>query len=244
MADMIREAIILAGGKGTRLQNVVKNVPKPLAPVSGEPFLNYLIRYLQRQGIERVILSVGYMYEKIMQTYGHSFNGVEVDYSVEHSPLGTGGAIAKAIGKTREGNALILNGDSFMAFNLADFEKEYERVCRDNPSLKYPVLMLLKELHSVDRYGSVLLEKNRIISFEEKTFREQALINAGVYLFDRRLFLEGMFCGRFSFEKDFLEKRVDEGIIFGMSGEGYFIDIGVEEDYFRAQNELKQEIEK
>ena len=120
----IKEAIILAGGKGTRLQSVVSNVPKPMALIGDKPFLMLLLQYLQLQGIEKVVLSVGYMYEIIQETFGESFNGLSISYSIESEPLGTGGAIAKAMTMVESQSVLVLNGDSFIKINLEEIERK------------------------------------------------------------------------------------------------------------------------
>ena len=239
MADLtkkIKEAIVLAGGKGTRLQSVVSNVPKPMAPISEKPFLALLLQYLQSQGIEKVVLSVGYMYEIIQETFGNSFNGLAISYSVETEPLGTGGGIAKAMTMTDGENVLVLNGDSFIKVELEEIEKHIP--CSKNESL-----LVLKEMRNVSRYGSVVLENDVITAFEEKQFKEKALINAGVYVLNKDIFKDKHLPEKFSFEKDFLEKEVEKGNLKGIVTNGYFIDIGVPEDYQKAQIELVKEIE-
>lgn len=242
MADLnvnkiVKEAIILAGGKGTRLQSVVSQVPKPMALIGDQPFLSLLLKYLQKQGIERVVLSVGYMYEKIQEAYGNEFNGISISYSIEDEPLGTGGAIAKAMSFTKSENILVLNGDSFIKFDLAE-------ICNNIPHAENQSLLVLKEMYKVDRYGSVVLEDNVISDFEEKQYKETALINAGVYILNRNVFNGKGLPEKFSFEKDFLEKEVKNKSLFGIVINGYFIDIGIPEDYLRAQTELEKEINK
>lgn len=239
MADLtkkIKEAIVLAGGKGTRLQSVVSNVPKPMAPIGEKPFLALLLQYLQSQGIEKVVLSVGYMYEIIQETFGNSYNGLVISYSVETEPLGTGGAIAKAMTMTEGENVLVLNGDSFIKVELEEIEKHIP--CSKNESL-----LVLKEMRNISRYGSVVLENDVITAFEEKQFKEKALINAGVYVLNKDIFKDKHLPEKFSFEKDFLEKEVEKGNLKGIVTNGYFIDIGVPEDYQKAQIELVKEIE-
>ena len=116
----IKEAIILAGGKGTRLKSLVADIPKPLAPINNIPFLTILIRYLKTQGIQRVILSVGYKWELIKNEYGNKFEDIDIYYSIEETPLGTGGGIAKALKMANSKNVLILNGDSFCKIDIED----------------------------------------------------------------------------------------------------------------------------
>lgn len=244
MADEIRitEAVILCGGMGTRLRGVVKDVPKPLADIAGEPFLSLVLRYLKSQGIERVVLAAGYMHEKIESVYGNGFEGLEIDYSVESSPLGTGGAMAKALRKVRSDYALVANGDSVIRFDLCKAEKQFSEAAKQTDFAPETVLFVLKQMQNVDRYGAVVLENGRIKAFEEKSFREKCLINAGVYILSSRIFESKAQDEPFSFEKDFLEPKVKEGFFHGTVSEGFFIDIGIPEDYARAQRELKQNL--
>ncbi|MDR1847778.1 MAG: nucleotidyltransferase family protein [Bacteroidales bacterium] len=226
---MITEALILAGGFGTRLNSVVKDVPKPLAPVNGTPFLTILIRYLASQGIKRIILSTGYKYELIQSLYGSNYEGLEIVYAVEKEPLGTGGAIAYGLSFAQTDRVLVTNGDSIIRFSLCDMAKE--------PLADNEILMLLKPMKDFDRYGSVQVDEKRVTAFAEKSFVSSGLINSGVYLLHRNLFSD---CNmhKFSFETDFLEKRVGEGLFRYLICEGYFIDIGIPEDYAAAQQTL------
>lgn len=232
----IKEAIILAGGKGTRLQSVVSNVPKPMALIGEKPFLMLLLQYLQSQGIEKVVLSVGYMYEIIQETFGNTFNGLSISYSIESEPLGTGGAIAKAMTMVESQSVLVLNGDSFIKIDLEEIERKI-------PTSENHSLLVLKEMNNVSRYGSVVLKDEVITAFEEKQFKEKALINAGVYVLNKDIFKDKNLPEKFSFEKDFLEKEVEKENLRGIITNGYFIDIGVPEDYQKAQIELVEQIE-
>ncbi|MBP1644578.1 MAG: hypothetical protein H6Q16_153 [Bacteroidetes bacterium] len=229
----INEVIILAGGQGTRLKSVVADIPKPLAPVNNIPFLTYLIRFLKNQGIRHIVLSVGYRWEMIKEIYGNSFEGVEISYAVEETPLGTGGGIALAMDKTKEEDVLILNGDSFIDFDL----KEFYEFHRAN---KATISFVLKEMTDFDRYGSVDVNDNKITAFCEKKFISRGLINAGVYIAKRNIFKEMNHGNKFSFENDYLEKKVNEGLFFGYTAKGYFIDIGIPEDYYKAQKDFKE----
>ena len=237
MADIneINEAIILCGGKGTRLKEVVNDVPKPLAPIDGIPFLSILMKYLKAQGIERVILATGYMHEKIENLYGNCYEGMEIVYSIEHNPLGTGGAIAKALRKIKSENVLVLNGDSVIKFQLNEIKKQFSEI-------KFHSLLILKPMERVERYGAVKTFENRVTAFEEKSFKEQCLINTGVYILNKEIFNDKAENEVFSFEKDFLEKEVEKGSLFGMECKGFFIDIGVPEDYAAAQNNLIKQL--
>ena len=226
-----KEAIILAGGLGTRLKGVISDMPKPMAPVANQPFLKYIFDYLKQQGIERVILSVGYKYELIEDFFGNNYEGLELVYSTENEPLGTGGGIRLAVDKLNGGQAFIINGDTFFDVNLLEFEKV---AITENSDL----CLALKPMQSFDRYGSVSLQGSRIISFKEKQFMQEGLINGGVYWFQKSL-LEAFKSGeKFSFEQDLMEKQVDQKIISGFISDTYFIDIGIPEDYAQANKDF------
>ncbi|MBO7180274.1 MAG: nucleotidyltransferase family protein [Bacteroidales bacterium] len=244
MADIneINEAIILCGGKGTRLKEVVNDVPKPLAPIDGIPFLSILMKYLKAQGIERVILATGYMHEKIENLYGNCYEGMEIVYSIEHNPLGTGGAIANALRKIKSENVLVLNGDSVIKFQLNEIKKQFDEIKKQFSEIKNHSLLILKPMERVERYGAVKTFENRVTAFEEKSFKEQCLINTGVYILNKEIFSDKAENEVFSFEKDFLEKEVENRSLFGIECKGFFIDIGVPEDYAAAQNNLIKQL--
>ncbi len=226
------EAIVLAGGLGSRLRSVVTDVPKPMAPISGKPFLYYLLRWLEKNGITRVILSVGYKWETIVNRFGDSFNSIDLAYSVEDSPLGTGGAIALAMKKLKGEQFFMINGDTLFNVNLsllADFHK------KGNHDLS----IMLKQMSDFDRYGTVETdENNRITCFNEKAPCGEGLINGGIYIADKSIGNYFPDSDKFSFEKDFLEKNIGRLIFGGLASDEYFIDIGIPEDYKKAQTEL------
>jgi D-glycero-alpha-D-manno-heptose 1-phosphate guanylyltransferase len=230
----MREAIILAGGFGTRLRQVVSEVPKPMAPVNGRPFLEYVFDYLKKYGIEHAVLSVGFMADPIRQHFGAEFNGISVGYALEHEPLGTGGAIKLAMDVCTSDHVLVLNGDTLFDVNLTAFERFH----KENEA---EVSIALRHLSHVDRYGTVKVnEEQRITGFAEKSaVTGEGYINGGIYLIDRRMFKELIFPDKFSVEKDFFELYYERLRMFGFASDSYFIDIGIPEDYQRAQNELK-----
>lgn len=246
MANMneINEAIILCGGMGTRLKEVVNDVPKPLAPIDGIPFLSILMKYLKIQGLKRIILATGYMHEKIENLYGNLYEGMEILYSVEQEPLGTGGAIAKALKEVNGENILVLNGDSVIKFEFDRIKNHFFEIKKENHEIKFPSLLVLKPMDNVERYGAVNTKDGRVIAFEEKSFKEKCLINTGVYILDKEVFSDKEDGAKFSFEKDFLEKEVKLGNLFGIECNGFFIDIGVPEDYAAAQNNLIKQLNK
>lgn len=233
MSVEIKEAIILAGGLGTRLQGVVKDLPKPMAPVNGRPFLTYILDYLIDYEYERVVLSVGYLYEKIVDYFGKRYKALEIDYAVEEEPLGTGGGILFAMSKCKSDNVLVLNGDTLFKADFAEFEQFHA----DQESL---LSIVLRQVPDTSRYGGVSVDDNgRIVQFTEKTNAAGAgLINGGIYLINKQLFQKFTFPSKFSFEKDLMEKYYLQEPFYGIPSDGYFIDIGIPEDYSRAQQEL------
>lgn len=232
---MITTAIILAGGFGTRLQSVVSDLPKPMAPVNGEPFLNYQLNYLKHYDIKKVILSLGYLPEKIKDFYGGNFNGLEIDYVIEKEPLGTGGGIRLALEKCGEEKTFVLNGDSFFDVDLTKFYKLHSQ---NNSEIS----LALRNVSNAERYGTIEKDKdNRIISFKEKSaLAKEGIINGGVYILDKKIFFNSTPSNKnFSIEKDFFEIQLQSLQITGFEFDGYFIDIGIPEDYTKAQHDLK-----
>lgn len=230
---MTKEAIILAGGFGTRLQGVVKDLPKPMAPVNGRPFLTYILDYLIDYQYNKVVLSVGYLHEKIEEFFGTHYKSLEIDYAVETEPLGTGGGILFAMSKCATDNVLVINGDTMFKVDLDAFEHFHQ----EKNSL---LSIVLREVEDVSRYGSVTISKDNLIAlFAEKqvTFG-RGYINGGVYLINRKLFEKYPQPQKFSFEKDLMTKFYTQELFYAMPSDGYFIDIGIPEDYARAQQEL------
>ncbi len=233
---MITTAIILAGGFGTRLQSVVSEVPKPMAPVAGHPFLEYLLAYARKQGIQKAVLSVGYKYEVIEKHFGAEWRGLDIEYAVERSPLGTGGAIWNALSFCDHETVVVLNGDSL-------FEVDIPSLYKVKQQKKADMVLSLRAMENFDRYGVVEVNKEgRILEFKEKTFREAGLINGGVYCFDTEWALGLGLSGRFSFEKAVLEQELSSSNFYGYISDGYFIDIGIPEDYDRAQITFKEKL--
>lgn len=231
---MIKEAIILAGGFGTRLRESLPDLPKSMAPVNGRTFLFYLINYLRSQGIEKIIFSLGFKHE-IIETYlNANFSTLDFECVIEREPLGTGGAILASCYKVSERTVLIVNGDTIFKIDLQKAITEHNKHQSD-------CTLLLKPMENFDRYGVVELnEDDSIKSFKEKQFYKSGLINGGVYIVNTEQLLAEEMPARFSFEKDYLEKYSDTRRIYGSVQNGYFIDIGIPEDYLRVQHELKQ----
>ena len=232
---MINTAVILAGGFGTRLQSVVSNIPKPMAPINDLPFLHYQLNYLKHFGIKNVIFSVGYLAENIKNYFGNNFNELEIEYVLEKTPLGTGGGIRLALQQSEENLVLVLNGDSFFDINLNQF---YNYHINEDAQIS----LALREVDDASRYGTIVKnEHNTIISFQEKNNLSQpGIINGGVYIIDSSLYLKHTPAEKnFSIEKDFFEKQLSNLSIKGFQFNGYFIDIGIPEDYQKAQHDFK-----
>lgn len=225
-----KQAIILAGGLGTRLRSVVNELPKCMAPVAGRPFLFYVINELAVQGVTDFIFSLGYKHEVIeeyLQTY---FPTLRYDVVIEDEPLGTGGAIQLACKKANTENIIVTNGDTLFKTNL-------DELFAFHTSKKATCTLALKPMQDFDRYGSVELDTdNKISSFKEKQHYTSGLINGGTYILNVPHFLNQHFPAKFSFEKDFLEKQ-EQGL-YGCVQYGYFIDIGIPEDYAKAETDL------
>lgn len=226
-----REAIILVGGKGTRLQSVSGDLPKPMMPVCGRPFLAYLLQKLITAGIQRTILSAGYRHEVISSYFGNSFEGMSLTYCVEETPLGTGGALAEALCLTSEQNLLVLNGDSYVDVDIAAVFKHHAEHLAD-------ITIVLKQLDDCSRFGTVTVRNNRIVSFREKGVSGSGQINSGIYVVNRRI-VEVLPGGLvFSFETDVLEKLVTTKMVLPYFSDAFFIDIGTPDDYKRAELEF------
>lgn len=219
------EAIILAGGFGTRLRSVVADLPKPMAPINGKPFLEILLDDLGKKEIDKIVLAVGYKKEIIKNYFKDRYKNIEILYSEEAEPLGTGGAIKKALKLVEEEQIFIINGDTF--FDV-DYKEMFEFHCINDSQLTLAV----KKMEKFDRYGSIKIQQKKIISFEEKKYVEEGYINGGVYLINKNIFKE-IEEETFSFEKNILENKNFYIQKWAYFSDGYFIDIGIPEDYSR-----------
>jgi D-glycero-alpha-D-manno-heptose 1-phosphate guanylyltransferase len=227
--------IILAGGLGTRLRSVVSDLPKCMAPVNGKPFLAYVIDHFQQQGINDFIFSLGYKHEIIIAylnklTTHHSL--LTFQYSIEEEPLGTGGAIKKACTFAGNKNVFVTNGDTLFKADVSsiqNFHLQKNAECT----------LALKPMKNFDRYGVIELNEDASVkSFHEKKQYKQGLINGGLYILNIERFLSKSLPEKFSFETAYLEKFYTQNNMYGLVQDEYFIDIGIPEDYARAQSEL------
>jgi D-glycero-alpha-D-manno-heptose 1-phosphate guanylyltransferase len=223
------EAIILAGGFGTRLQPVINDIPKPMAPVLGRPFLDIALTHLSQKGFKKIILSTGYLSEKISAYFGSEFKGMSIKYVVDEQPLGTGGAIKEALRFTEDDHTYVMNGDTFLDL---DFE-EVERVW----GLEKSSIILGKYLDDTSRYGVIEIDDSGYIRFKEKTKNNPGIINVGCYVFSKSILNDFPKKNSFSIEKDFFE-TMKAGSVKLLLTKNFFIDIGIPEDYKNSQKLL------
>ena len=227
-AGRAREAVVLAGGFGTRLAHVVPDVCKPMAPVAGEPFLRRVLDQLDAAGFARVVIADGYRREQIESYFMGTYRGLEVDYSPEDSPLLTGGAVRRALRMCTRPEVFVLNGDTWLD---VDFD-EMEASLAAHPGAR--CCIAAKRMERFDRYGTLdVAPDGRVRAFREKAPCDEGLINGGTYLIRRGALEAGP--DVFSLENDWFARVVAEGALVACGTEGGFIDIGVPEDYERAQ---------
>jgi D-glycero-alpha-D-manno-heptose 1-phosphate guanylyltransferase len=220
-----QEAIILAGGFGTRLRAVVSDVPKPLAPVGGRPFLHWLLDGLARQGLRRVVLATGYMGDVVQDMLGEAHAGMALVHAREEAPLGTGGALWAALKHVAGERAFVLNGDTWLGAPLAPLAAEAPAA---------DLTLAVRPVEDRARYGSVRVAGNRIEGLEEKGPSGPGLVNAGVYVARRDLPAKRPMPGAFSLEAQVLAKPGDLDLRAHVT-EATFLDIGTPEDFARAQ---------
>ena len=226
----IRKAVVLAGGRGERLQSVVPDLPKPMAPVGGRPFLEYILDRLVDAGVTDVIISVGYKAEVIQAHFGPAYRALQIRYSRESHPLGTGGAMALALKGEDSSPALILNGDTLVDIDYPALMAWYAQTPAQ-------VAIVLRHVPDVSRFGAVVLVGERVVEFQEKGQEGPGLVNAGVYVVRPEVFSQYGKGAHFSFETDILQPYCRELELRAFVTAGYFIDIGTPGDYERAQIE-------
>lgn len=226
------QAIILVGGFGTRLQSVVPDVPKPMAPIQDKPFLAYLLDMLHAQGVRHVIFSVHYLREIIEQYFKNQYRDITIHYAVESTPLGTGGAMKHAMQYVNPAQPVwVLNGDTYVEFDAQAMWSAHQAHAAS-------LTMALRQVSDCARYGKVVVHEETIIGFAEKGEAGFGLINAGVYLLNPAIFDLYPLPQQFSFEQDFMIPHVQTLKPTAYLADGYFIDIGIPEDYARAFTDL------
>jgi D-glycero-alpha-D-manno-heptose 1-phosphate guanylyltransferase len=227
------QAIVLAGGLGTRLRSVVTELPKPMAPVAGRPFLAWILDRLAQGGFERVVLAVGYRHEAIVQHFGHVYLGMRLDYSVEEQTLGTGGAIRLAADRIASWPVFVLNGDTFL-------ELDYRAMLDAHLQGSERMSLAVCQVADAGRYGGLDLEDGHVRGFREKGSSGPGVINAGTYLLSQAVLDRIPRDEPFSFEQQLLVPGIGTIRPAAFATDGLFIDIGVPEDYARAQQLFAQ----
>lgn len=226
------KAIILCGGLGTRLRSVVSEVPKSMAPINGRPFLEYQLNNLKEAGVDTVIFAVGYKKEFIEDYFGNKYRGMNLLYSEEDKPLGTGGALKKAFKLLDEDRAIMMNGDNYVD---VDYKKLYQQHLDNNMA----VTIVVKPMEDFDRYGNVIVENNRVKQFIEKQPTKKGLISVGCLIVNKNIFDNTNLGEEFSIEKDYLMQYAGKVPMGYFIYDGYFIDIGRPDDYFAFENYIK-----
>lgn len=219
---------ILAGGLGTRLRGVVNDRPKVLADVGGRPFLSYWLETLAVQGFQEVVVCAGYLADQVERCLGSTFGPLQLRYSVETQPLGTGGALRLAAPHFNTPQVMVLNGDSFCEVDLAGFWKAHlER--------RSPASLVLRYEEDTRRFGRVTMTPDgRLENFLEKSdVVRPGWINAGIYLLPTEWISQIPVNQTVSLERDLLPRWLPEGIS-GFPSAGRFIDIGTPESFARA----------
>ena len=227
-------AIILAGGLGTRLRGVAPGLPKVMAEINGKPFITYLLDQLAEAEIERVIISTGYIAEIIEETVGSSYKEIQINYSREESPLGTGGAL-KLAGQTVDSKwCLVMNGDSYTKFDPI-------LLLMNHKKSDASITIVIKKIEDCSRYGSIEMNaEHEIVQFREKgSAAGPGLMNAGVYLMEMGILDKIPDKTPCSLEYDFFPTVIGKGI-YGYEAEGKFIDIGTPESYAKAEAFFEQ----
>ena len=226
-------AVILAGGMGTRLREVVADRPKVMAEVNNRPFITYLLDQLAAADIANVVLCTGYMADQVSTVLGDCYRGMQLCYSVEPSPLGTGGAIRLAIPLFSSFPILVLNGDSYFDMNLLSFASKHSESGAKGS-------LALATVVDVSRYGAVeIAADNAITRFEEKGNRQgSGLINAGIYLLEQASVEAMPPDSAVSIEREIFPALIGQGL-YGFPQSGKFLDIGVPADYRAAADFFK-----
>lgn len=225
------EAIILAGGLGTRLRSRISDLPKSMAPVGGRPFLRILLDQLLDQGCQRIILSVGYRRQAILDAFGETYRGLQLHYVVEEAPLGTGGAIRFALQHTQNPFALVLNGDTYL-------DSDFSAMLLGHAAANRPITMAVTRVDEMARYGGVVIRDGRVAGFIEKGRTGPGWINGGAYVMNRSFpWSEGL-PSSFSFESDVLARSLNDLQPAAFPCRGQFLDIGTPDDLDRAQTVL------
>lgn len=242
------QAIILAGGFGTRLKSLVDNVPKPMAEIAGRPLLGWLLEYLQSQGITEAVLCLHHLPETVQNYFGNQFGCVKLHYSIEEIPLGTGGAIARALQFLNPTQPVFaLNGDSLV-------QLDFSRMMAHHIASNRPITLATHRVPDCRRYSQLAIENGCVQHYELYGDEGAGDISVGFYVISPHLFadyftpkesapaFEGLRESGFSLERDFLAPLAPELAPAVYSDVDYFIDIGVPADYERAMREIPKRL--
>lgn len=232
-------AVVLCGGRGTRLRPVVSDQPKVLAKVNNVPYIYFLLDQIAEAGIKKVVLCTGYLGRLVKSTVGYKYNSLEILYSLEPTPMGTGGALRCSVKHICTNVAIVMNGDSFVECKFDDlftFHRQHRATAT----------IVLVRVPDVSRYGRVTIDRdNQIVEFSEKKeggISESGLVNAGIYLIDRETICKIPKGVKYSLENEFFPDLVGDRLV-GCKTEGKFIDIGTPESYKRAGSFFNKLIE-
>lgn len=229
------QAILLAGGLGTRLRSVVNDRPKPMALIGNKPFMEYVVHELSRYGIDEIIFAVGYKGSMVEEYFGDGSRfGVKVSYAYEEELLGTAGAIKNAGRFVTDDHFFVLNADTF-------YQMDYSRLLKVREEKKLSMALVLRKVEDISRYGEAVLTDGMLTGFNEKSpGARPGTINGGVYLMSREL-LDAIPAGRVSLENEMIPSWMKQGRrLGGFVNDGYFIDIGIPEDYFKFQADVEK----
>jgi D-glycero-alpha-D-manno-heptose 1-phosphate guanylyltransferase len=224
------EAIVLAGGLGTRLRQVVPEGPKSMAPVGGRPFLEILLALLARKGFHRVVLSLGYQAQNVVRHFNGQYAGMELVHEIEPRPLGTGGAVVAALKRCITDHLFVLNGDTYLDLEAAAIENHWQ-------NHQHPIIVA-REVADTSRYGQLRTSNAGILGFSPQGRQGPGLINAGCYVLPKDIFDQSPSGSAFSLESDWLPKALLQRRFDVFVSRGLFIDIGIPEDYLKAQKIL------
>jgi D-glycero-alpha-D-manno-heptose 1-phosphate guanylyltransferase len=230
-------AIILAGGLGTRLKEKVNDLPKPMAPVNNEPFLAHLLNHLIDNQVHNIHMSVGYMHEKIISYFGYTYKSANISYSIEHEKLGTGGAFKFSLNNLNlNDDCLLLNGDSFFNIDLKSLLSFHKK----NNSL---FTLSLFEFFESYRYGEVSLrDSSSVVQLNEKSAINHGFANAGIYAVNPGIIdiLNKYYETSFSIENSLINYLISNNYnVKAKKFKGQFIDIGIPQDYIKANKFFK-----
>lgn len=206
-----------------------------MALINDKPFLEYLLNFLTGQGIRKVILSVGYKQEMIREHFKDHYKHLVISYAVEEEPLGTGGGILNALQQAEGDSVFALNGDSMFRIDLVAMQVKHQKEAAD-------LTMALRYMDDTSRFGTVKIDADKRVTgfYEKNDDSEPGYINGGIYLINKNFLVSSSFGKKFSIEKDCFEKCYKESRIFGYPANGYFLDIGIPEDYMTAQDEFRR----